>query len=145
MHQQIAFAEIERWRKQLDRLALGIWENPEGPYREYHACEWTAQLLRDAGFDVEVGVGGIKTAIRATYGSGKPVFGLLGEYDALPGMSQKVCTHKESVVDGGWGHACGHNLLGVAHAGAAIGLKRLWRRESYPAQSSTLAARQKRC
>ena len=68
MHQQIAFAEIERWRKQLDRLALDIWENPEGPYREYHACEWTAQLLRDAGFDVEVGVGGIKTAIRATYG-----------------------------------------------------------------------------
>ena len=49
MHQQIAFAEIERWRKQLDRLALDIWENPEGPYREYHACEWTAQLLRDAG------------------------------------------------------------------------------------------------
>ena len=39
MHQQIAFAEIERWRKQLDRLALDIWENPEGPYREYHACE----------------------------------------------------------------------------------------------------------
>ena len=124
MHQQIAFAEIERWRKQLDRLALDIWENPEGPYREYHACEWTAQLLRDAGFDVEVGVGGIKTAIRATCGSGKPVFGLLGEYDALPGMSQKVCTHKESVVDGGWGQACGHNLLGVAHAGAAIGLKK---------------------
>lgn len=124
MHQQIAFAEIERWREQLDRLALDIWEHPEGPYREYQACEWTAQLLRDAGFDVEVGVGGIKTAIRATYGSGKPVFGLLGEYDALPGMSQKVCTHKEPVVDGGWGHACGHNLLGVAHAGAAIGLKK---------------------
>ncbi len=124
MHQQIAFAEIERWRDQLDRLALDVWKHPEGPYREYKACEWTAQLLRDAGFDVEVGVGGIKTAIRATYGSGKPVLGLLGEYDALPGMSQKVCTRKEPVVDGDWGQACGHNLLGVAHVGAAIGLKK---------------------
>ncbi len=51
-------------------------------------------------------------------------FGLLGEYDALPGMSQKVCTHKESVVDGGWGKPADIIFLGVAHAGAAIGLKK---------------------
>ncbi len=132
MHEQIAFAEIERWRDKLDKLALDIWNHPEGPYREYRACEWTAQLLREAGFDVEVGVGGMKTAIRASYGSGKPVYGLLGEYDALPGMSQKVCAHKEAAVEGEWGQACGHNLLGVAHVGAAIGLKKAMEEKKLP-------------
>lgn len=124
MHEQIAYAEIDSWREKLEKLALAIWEHPEGPYREEKACEWTAQFLREAGFSVETGVGGIRTAIRASWGKGKPVYGLLGEYDALPGMSQKVCTHKEAVQEGGWGQACGHNLLGVAHVGAAIGLKK---------------------
>lgn len=132
MHEQIAYAEIERWRDKLNELSLNIWNNPEGPFAEYKACEWTAQLLRDAGFDVQVGVGGIKTAIRASYGSGKPVYGLLGEYDSLPGMSQKVCTHKEPVVEGGWGQACGHNLLGVAHVGAAIGMKKVMEEKNLP-------------
>ncbi len=124
MQENIAFAEIDRWRQKLNELSLNIWNHPEGPYREYKACEWTAELLREAGFDVQTGIGGIKTAIRASWGSGRPVIGLLGEYDALPGMSQKVCAHKEPVVPGEWGQACGHNLLGVGHVGAAIGLKK---------------------
>ena len=132
MAKHIAFAEIECWRSKLEQLALDIWNNPEVAYGEYKACEWTAQLLREAGFRVEVGVGGIKTAIRASCGSGRPVYGLLGEYDALPGMSQKVGIAKEPVTPGAAGHACGHNLLGVASAGAAIGLKKALEEQGLP-------------
>lgn len=123
MEEQILYAEIERWHARLDALADAIWQQPEGPFAEHFAAESTAALLREAGFQVELGAGGIPTAIRASYGSGKPVYGLLGEYDALPAMSQKLSTQKEAAVPGGWGHACGHNLLGTAHVGAAIGLK----------------------
>lgn len=125
MVENIAFEEIERWGEKLKKLALDIWKNPEGPYAEYNACKWTANILKEAGFQVEIGVGGLKTAIRASYGVGHPVFGLLGEYDALPSMSQKVSTKKEPDVKDGFGHACGHNLLCAAHVGAAIGLKKV--------------------
>ena len=119
MEEQILYAEIERWHARLDALADAIWQQPEGPFAEHFAAESTAALLREAGFQVELGAGGIPTAIRASYGSGKPVYGLLGEYDALPAMSQKLSTQKEAAVPDGWGHACGHNLLGTAHVGAA--------------------------
>jgi len=125
MYEEIMLSEIERWRPKLEKLALDIWNHPEGPFVEHKACAWTAQLLREAGFTVEEGVGGIPTAIRASYGSGKPVYGLLGEYDALPDLSQKVSTTQEPVKEGGMGHGCGHNLLGTAHVGAAIGVKKL--------------------
>ena len=71
-------------------------------------------MLRDAGFQVEVGCANLPTAIRATWGKGHPVIGFLGEYDALPGLSQKVSTEKEPVTPGAAGQGCGHNLLGVA-------------------------------
>ena len=75
MYEEIMFAEIARWREKLEKLALDIWNNPEGPLQEYKAQEWTAALLREAGFEVTLGYGGLKTAIRASYGSGKPVYG----------------------------------------------------------------------
>ena len=68
-------------------------------------------------------VADIPTAFVAEWGSGTPVIGILGEYDALPGLSQKVSTVREPVVDGGPGHGCGHNLLGVAGFGAALAAK----------------------
>lgn len=108
----------------LNGLAQKIWENPETAYKEKSACEWTAAVLKAEGFEVETGYAGLPTAIKATYGSGKPVIGFLGEYDALPGMSQKLATEKEPVKLGDPGQACGHNLLGVAHVGAVIGLKK---------------------
>jgi aminobenzoyl-glutamate utilization protein B len=114
---------IDKQSEVLVDLAQKIWENPEGPYREFKAVEWTAQALRDAGFAVQVGAAGVPTAIRAEWGSGHPVIGLLGEYDALPAMSQKVLTQKEPVTPGAYGQGCAHNLLGVAHVGAAIGMK----------------------
>lgn len=121
---EIAYKTIAESRPILDDLSRKIWENPEGPYEEYKACQWTAEVLQNAGFRVEVGVAGIKTAIKATFGSGHPVIGFLGEYDSLPGMSQKLTTHQEPVVPGGWGQGCGHNLLGTAHVGAVLGLKK---------------------
>lgn len=125
MYEEIMLAEIERWREKLEKLATDIWNNPEDGLQEYKAQEWTAALLREAGFEVTLGWGGLKTAIRASYGSGKPVYGLLGEYDALPDLSQKVSAVPDPIVPGGLGHGCGHNLLGTAHVGAAIGVKKL--------------------
>ena len=119
----IALDAIAAKREALKELELKIWNTPEIAYLEVGACKWTAEMLKNEGFDVEIGVGGVPTAIKATYGSGHPVIGLLGEYDALPGMSQKVQTEKEAVEAGCPGQGCGHNLLGVAHVGAAIGIK----------------------
>lgn len=125
MYREIILNEIEDWRGKLEKLALDIWNSPEAGLHEYRAQKWTADLLREAGFEVTLEYGGLETAIRASYGSGKPVYGLLGEYDALPDLSQQVCTFHNPVVPGGLGHGCGHNLLGTAHVGAAIAVKKL--------------------
>jgi len=123
MSGKTAYAAIEKARTELNELSLAIWKNPEGPYVEHIACDKTAEMLKKYGFDVEVGVAGVDTAIKATWGSGKPVIGFLGEYDALPGMSQEVAAEKKPVEGQEFGHGCGHNLLGVSHVGAVIGLK----------------------
>lgn len=107
----------------LTALAKKIWANPETAFNEVNACKWTAETLRNAGFEVETGYVDMPTAIRAVWGKGHPVIGFLGEYDALPGLSQKVSTEKEPLVPGAPGQGCGHNLLGVACIGAALGMK----------------------
>lgn len=111
---------------------MKIWENPEIGYNEYQASKWTANLLREEGFEVETNYAGLPTAIKATWGSGKPVIGFLGEYDALPGMSQKASAVKEPVEEGAPGQACGHNMLGVAHVGAVIGMKKEMEEKNLP-------------
>ncbi len=120
----IAKSEIEAKSTLLTDLSKKIWDNPEIAYKEYNASKWTAEFLESEGFEIEIGYTGIPTAIKATWGSGKPVIGFLGEYDALSGMSQKVSTTKEPVIEGNPGQACGHNLLGVANVGAVIGMKK---------------------
>lgn len=119
----IATKTVDQNEKLLTDLARKIWEYPEIAFHEVKACEWTAETLKNAGFEVEVGYCGMPTAIRATWGSGHPRIGFLGEYDALPGLSQKVSQEKEPVCEGAPGHGCGHNLLGVACVGAALGMK----------------------
>ncbi len=118
-----AFAKIDAVRDTLEEIALNMWREPEGPFREHKAAKWVADALEAEGFTVEMGAGGVPTAIKATWGSGRPVYGILGELDALPGMSQIVATHKEAAQQDGYGQACGHNLLGVGSLGGAIGLK----------------------
>lgn len=129
---KLAVAEIEKKREQLDALSCYLWENPEAGFQEFKASRKTTELLREEGFQVETGVGGVPTALKATFGNGHPVIGFMGEFDALPGLSQKVSTVKEPVTEGAYGHGCGHNLLCTAHVGAVIGLKEEMIRRNLP-------------
>lgn len=101
-----------------------IWEYAETAFEEFKSMDKLCELLGSNGFKVEKGVGGISTAFTATYGHGKPVIGILGEYDALSGLSQKdACAVKTPVTAGNPGHGCGHNCLGVGSAAGAIAAK----------------------
>ncbi len=99
-----------------------IWDHPELAFHEHQCAAYLCQLLEKEGFTVKTGLGGIDTAFSAAYGSGSPVVGILGEFDALSGMQQTACvTYKQS--DHGVGHGCGHNLLAGSTLGAALGIK----------------------
>ena len=105
----------------MDDLALDLWEHPELGLHEEHASERLRETLADSGFEIDSGVGGMPTAFVASYDSGDgPTIGILGEYDALPGLSQAVTTERSPIEPGGPGHGCGHNLFGTAGVGAAI-------------------------
>jgi aminobenzoyl-glutamate utilization protein B len=105
-------------------LSQKVWDLAEVGFKEYASAGLLAQACREEGFEVETGVAGMPTAFVARFGQGKPVVGFLAEYDALPGLSQKISLHQEPVAEGKPGHGCGHNLLGVAALGAAFALKR---------------------
>ncbi len=123
MFENIIIQSIDRQRPILEEISGKIWENPELGFEEYKASGWVADELERNGFRVERGVVSIPTAIKASFGQGHPVIGLLGEYDSLPNLSQKTQATREPVKEGAPGHGCGHNLLGVAHMGAAIAIK----------------------
>jgi aminobenzoyl-glutamate utilization protein B len=100
-----------------------IWETPELGFRENKSSALLQQELRANGFEVQAGVAGMPTAFTASFGTGKPVIVIMGEFDALPGLSQKDVPVQEPVEAGAPGHACGHNLLGAAAALAAVAIK----------------------
>lgn len=105
-------------------VAKQIWEFAEPGYLEDKSSALLASDLEKAGFKVEKGVAGIPTAFVATYGSGKPVIGVLGEFDALPGLSQEAFfPERKPRTDGAPGHGCGHNLFGTGSLAAAIETK----------------------
>lgn len=104
-------------------IAKDIWDHPQIALQETYASKLLADELTDAGFSIEWGAGGMETAFVASWGSGKPIIGILGEYDALPGLSQDLATEHTPLEDGGPGHGCGHNLFGTACFGAAIAVK----------------------
>ncbi|WP_413378119.1 M20 family metallopeptidase [Alkalihalobacillus sp. 1P02AB] len=115
---------IEEKRSQLIEVSDAIWSFAETKYEEYQSAKLLAEVLRKEGFTVTEGAGGIPTAIVATYGTGSPTIGILGEYDALFYLSQKKgITSPEPIEEGGKGHGCGHNLLGTAALAAAIAVK----------------------
>ncbi|MGN0442413.1 MAG: amidohydrolase [Acutalibacteraceae bacterium] len=106
------------------KLSDKIWENAEIRFKEKQSVEDYVAFLKNEGFSITVGQAGLNTGFRAEWGSGKPVIGFLGEYDALPELSQKAgVAVKESLVSGGNGHGCGHNLLGVGALMGAVGFK----------------------
>lgn len=101
-------------------MAKQIWSWAEVGYQETRSSALLQEQLRSAGFSIETGVAGIPTAFVAEYGSGKPVIGILAEFDALPGVSQQAVPERLAVDGGTAGHACGHHLFGVASTAAAI-------------------------
>lgn len=103
-----------------------IWDLAEMKFEEFESVDHLCELLKAEGFQVERDVGGIETAFIATYGDGSPVIGILGEYDALSGMSQQAgVPTKTPIKEGDNGHGCGHNLLGVGSLGAVLAVKQM--------------------
>ena len=114
-------ATIEKYGKISDE----IWSYPELGMQEFRSSALLIKTLEEEGFTVERNVAGMPTCFVATWGKGKPVIGILGEYDALPMISQKGRTPKQDpVIEGGPGHGCGHNMMGTAGIAAAIAVKR---------------------
>ncbi len=107
---------------QYSQIAQNIWSFAEVGYKEQKSSQILQETLKKAGFTVQPGVAGIPTAFIATYGSGGPVIGILGEYDALPGLSQDTIPTKRS-LGANAGHACGHHLFGTGSVAAAIAVK----------------------
>lgn len=115
---------IEGRAEEFIDLAEKIWEKPELALEEVYASSLQMDYLAANGFKIS-SVNGLATAFTAEFGSGKPVIGLLGEYDALPGLSQKATAQREAIEAGSPGHGCGHNLIGVGCIAAAIAIKEL--------------------
>lgn len=113
---------LEQKSESYGNIAQTIWEFAEMGYQENQSSALLQKTLKDAGFTIKEGVAGIPTAFIAEYGSGTPVIGIMGEYDALPGLSQKAVAEKESAGMAA-GHACGHHLFGTASTAAAIATK----------------------
>ena len=120
-----AIASVENNQTELIDLADQIWHHPETALREHKSSKVLADAAQRHGFVVERGVAGMPTAFVASYGSGSPIIGILGEYDALPGLSQNTTTERDPLEPDAPGHGCGHNLFGSASLGAAIAIKDL--------------------
>ena len=116
---------IDEKSKTIIETSDKIWEFAELSLREFKSGELFAKALKEEGFHVEHPFCNIETAFKASYGSGKPVIGILAEYDALSGLSQKGgAAEKEELIANGNGHGCGHNLLGAGSMAAAFAIKK---------------------
>lgn len=104
-------------------VADQLWEWAELGYLETQSSALLKRTLAEAGFEVSAGIGGIPTAFTASFGDGEPVIGIMGEFDALPGISQAAVPHAEAIEGKPNGHACGHNLFGAGSLGAALAVK----------------------
>ena len=115
---------VLKHKEQFSDVALKIWDHAEMGYQEVKSSNLLATELEKEGFKITRNVAGIPTAFIAEYGSSGPVIGILGEFDALPGLAQSASPFKEVVDNGtGAGHACGHHLFGAASAWAAVTVK----------------------
>ncbi len=114
---------IEQNRSDFISLSDQIWEKPEIALKEFFASKLQADFLAERGFKITWDIGGLNTAFIAEWGSGKPIIGFLGEYDALLKLSQSRNPYPDPLVEGGLGQGCGHNLLGVGGLAAAVAVK----------------------
>ena len=115
---------VEAKREKFARVSDEVWAVPELYFHETKSAAILIKALKEEGFEVQEGVDGIPTAFIGTWGSGKPVIGILGEFDALPSLSQEAgCWEHKEIVKGGPGHGCGHNALGAGAMAAAAAAK----------------------
>ena len=116
-------SSIETRSQQLTDLSDLIWDLAEVGYQETRSSEALKSALSAEGFSIESGVADIPTAFVASYGSGEPVIAVMGEFDALPGISQAAVPLEQKIEGKGAAQACGHHLFGAGSAGAAIAVK----------------------
>ena len=116
---------IEQKSDELITISDNIWHAAEVAFREEKSAEYLIAYAKQNGFDVDSDLAGMPTAFTATFGEGSPVIGIIGEFDALPGLSQTTNSFKNELTEGGAGHGCGHNLFGTASLGAAVAIKEL--------------------
>lgn len=120
-----AAASVDAHAEELIALSDSIWAFAEIALEEVKSAKILMDYAESQGFTVERGVAGMPTAFVASYGSGSPVIGVLGEFDALPGLSQKTESHKDPLHHGAPGHGCGHNMFGAASLGSALAIKEM--------------------
>jgi aminobenzoyl-glutamate utilization protein B len=124
MTQEDILQKIEEKRQQYIDAGLAIWDYAELPFEEYRSSAELINILKKEGFSITAGVAGLPTAFIAEWGQGGPVIGYMGEYDALPGLSQEADnTMRKPINENGAGHGCGHHILGTAAMAAAIANK----------------------
>lgn len=119
---------VKKWIESLEdpliEISQEIWNFAELGFREFKSSKLLTNSLKEHGFNVQMGVASLPTAFVAEYGSGMPVVGVLGEYDALPGLSQAAEPFKKPITENAPGHGCGHNLLATGTLGAALAIKK---------------------
>ncbi|MEM3986312.1 MAG: M20 family metallopeptidase [Candidatus Methanomethylicia archaeon] len=120
---EYAIEYIEKNKDRFIEISDKIWEYAELGLIEYKSSKLLAEELEKHGFKVRMGISDMPTAFIAEWGLGKPVIGVMGEYDALPGLSQKKVPWKEPLIEGAPGHGCGHNIHGVSGLAAAIAVR----------------------
>lgn len=125
MNKEALLQYLETREEELQRISENLWELAEVSGEEQQSAELFREVLRKEGFRMtEVTGEDLEHAFYAEYGSGSPVIAVLGEYDALPGLSQQVDTQRAPKEKNGPGHGCGHNLLGTAALGGVLGIKK---------------------
>ena len=113
-----------------DKIQKEVHELAEPGFLEYKSNEILIKHLEENGFTIERGVAGMPTAFVASFGSGKPVMAVLAELDALPGLSQDTTPKNNPTIQGGYGHGCGHNLIGTGALAAAVAVSK-WLAEGH--------------
>ncbi|MFZ9742386.1 MAG: M20/M25/M40 family metallo-hydrolase, partial [Chitinophagaceae bacterium] len=125
VNKQSVLNSIVNQEKDLITLSDQVWSFAEIAMKEQQSAKVLSAYAEKKGFKITRNIADIPTAFIAEYGSGKPIIGILGEFDALPGLSQKAQPTKEALNVGAAGHGCGHNMFGAASLGAAVAVKEL--------------------
>jgi aminobenzoyl-glutamate utilization protein B len=127
-----AWDSVADHQEELIAMSDALWHYAELSLLEVKSAAELADYLEAQGFTVERGVADMPTAFVATYGSGKPVVGILAEFDALPGINNRTVARKEAEIEGAPGHGCGHNIFGAASVGGAVAAKEVLVRNRLP-------------